>query len=732
MASNATQFLAGASGDHGEEEGRYDRYGRYKLLHPVTKEPCNWTRATTFAKSISDTYALSQWGLRMALLGATMRPDLVDQARGKNVAEDKVWLDNATAELKTAAGDKVAANLGTLYHSYTELCDRAADPYAELARVVPEEHQADIKAYIDLVHGMGLRPVPTLIEFSTGVLQYEICGTSDRCYQVTKHLELRLPGKVVHLSPGEFVIGDVKGLALTERIPTPDGWTTMGDIQVGDRVFDAYGKPCEVTVKSQTKRIGTYTVRFDDGSSVVCDTEHIWWTSTGPRPGEPTPKSIKEIIATLADPRTGQKHHRVPVAGPLELPDADLPIDPYLLGCWLGDGSHRGGEITKGRDLFEILQADGHVLGKEQIDKRTDQCITRTVRGLRTRLIAQGLQYNKHIPAVYLRASVAQRTALLRGLMDTDGSWNTARRAVTFSTVDKALALQVEELLLSLGQRPNLATVHGHGYGKAVTSYPVSFTPVGIQPFRLPRKAQQAAASVKPVTRSTRRVIVAVEPGPDVDTACIGVDSPTHTYLCGDRMVPTHNTGKDLDYGWQEIAIQLAIYAQGINTLGRWIWPDNPKEPGVWDPDPLAQYSEPGTKVRMDVAVVPHIPVDKSKGKAPALYALDIDSGWNAAVLCERVRSWRKYRKLAGPVLALQAPEAAPAEPVAEPVRPPEPTREPTLAELADSVTSRSEASAVFQKAKAAALEKKITKQELDGLVSRMQKRLAVLTEPGG
>src|SRR5699024_2902447 len=128
---------------------------------------------------------------------------------------------------------------------------------------------------------------------------------------------------------------------LDTPIPTPTGWTTMGAVNVGDEVFGSDGKPCTVTAKSPVKNIGTYVVRFDDTSSVVCDSEHIWWTLTARerRAGtEPTPKSIDQIIATLT--YGSQNQHWVPMPDPLDLPDAELPIDPYLLGCWLGDGQH--------------------------------------------------------------------------------------------------------------------------------------------------------------------------------------------------------------------------------------------------------------------------------------------------------------------------------------------------------------------------------------------------------
>lgn len=214
-ADAAAQFLAGGSGSHGEKEAKYDHFGRYLIPHPDTGEAKRkpWTRATTFAKSISDTYALSQWSLRMALLGATKRPDIVQRAHGKHVRADKKLLDELTAELKTAAGDKVAANLGTAMHSFTELADRAwhtpGGARSVLDRVPPDSRDM-VETYIRLLEETGLEPVPHLIEFTTVVKQYNVAGTSDNCYKVTKPLTLNIGRGEVKLEPGEYVIGDKK------------------------------------------------------------------------------------------------------------------------------------------------------------------------------------------------------------------------------------------------------------------------------------------------------------------------------------------------------------------------------------------------------------------------------------------------------------------------------------------------------------------------------------------
>jgi hypothetical protein len=213
QADAAAQFLAGGSGAHGEKETKRDRYGRYLIPHPDTGKEQAWTRATTFAKSISDTYALSQWGLRMALLGATMRPDLVRRAHGKHVRADKKLLDELTAELKDAAGAKVAANDGTAMHSFTELADRAwhsPDGPRSVMDQVPPDCRAMVETYISLLEETGLEPVADLIEFTTVVKQYGVAGTSDNCYRVTKPLMLKIGRAEVRLLPGEYVIGDKK------------------------------------------------------------------------------------------------------------------------------------------------------------------------------------------------------------------------------------------------------------------------------------------------------------------------------------------------------------------------------------------------------------------------------------------------------------------------------------------------------------------------------------------
>jgi len=617
---------------HPEDRLTRDQWDRPLINPPGGGRKVGYRRASSFGGPLESDYNLQKWGKRQVARGIARTDHLAiavtrAETRLRDAEETSDWraakaakkeLDDLCEAAMVAVGSDTAAEIGTALHHICERIDLGLDPGH-----IPTVLAADVKAYVLLT-----RPRFRMVSVERFVVQDElrVGGTLDRA------AELLVPmtptddrGEPIgeELPAGTVLIDDIKGLALSTPIPTPDGWTTMGEVVPGDRVLGSDGRPYRVTAKSATKSLGTYVVRFDDGSQVVCDPEHIWWVSGGDhRYGPPRPVGIEEIRSRLRS-NQGQAWWRVPVAQPLELPDRELSIDPYLLGCWLGDGSAASGRITKGRDLFEILMSDGHELGNEH-PNHSEQCFTRTVIGLRTHLREQGLLQNKHIPTEYLRSSRGQRLRLLQGLMDTDGTWNTARRRAMFATTDKVMALAVEELLLTLGQRPHVSEVQIRGFGKLVTAYHVEFLPVDLDPFRLPRKAAKVTRDV-PATRARRRVIVDVELGPDVETACIAVDSPDRTYLCGDRMIPTHNTAQEMSFAGAKFGVQNYCYASGIpyNT-----------ETGVRE-----EWGHPAPS--LEWALITHVP--SKQGKA-ALYWVDLAAAREAAEEACTVYEWRNSR----------------------------------------------------------------------------------------
>src|SRR5699024_8111406 len=159
---------------------------------------------------------------------------------------------------------------------------------------------------------------------------------------------------------------------------------------------------------------------------------------------------------------------------------------------------------------------------------------------LATRLRVLDVLGNKHIPAAYLRAGVAQRRALLAGLLDSDGTASARSGRVTYTSTRAILAENVAELARSLGYQPTVGHRRVSGRTEATsTAFNVGFT-TDNNPFRLPRKAERVSG--RRSDRASRRYITDVRTVGSVPVRCIQVDNSDHMYLAGRAMVPTHNT----------------------------------------------------------------------------------------------------------------------------------------------------------------------------------------------
>jgi len=329
------------------------------------------------------------------------------------------------------------------------------------------------------------------------------------------------------LHPGQMIVIAArpamgKALALDTPLPTPTGWTTMGQVQVGEELLGADGRPVSVvaTTEVMTGR-PCYEVVFDDQTSIVADAEHQWVTTTradrrlayaaagrGPS-GDPafadyrTPVSVRttaEIAASLRRSDHRGHNHAVPVAAPLELPAADLPIPAYVLGTWLGDGRWLG-----------VLNS-------------------------------------KHIPIQYRRASRAQRMALLAGLLDTDGTVNPTG-SVQFTSTSARLAADVRELVVGLGYRCGMSYRRVQGRTEASsTAYTITFTTTD-EIFRLKRKREthRLRGPARTTPRVRQRMIVDVRPVASVPVRCVQVSAADSLYLASRSMIPTHNSALALD-----------------------------------------------------------------------------------------------------------------------------------------------------------------------------------------
>ena len=355
-----------------------------------------------------------------------------------------------------------------------------------------------------------------------------------------------------------------KDLPLTTPIPTPTGWATMGDLQVGDVVLGADGLPTKVTHVTDVMHTVNYLLTFSDGTTQVAGEHHQWNTldfktraRLKSRKGvskdwrdhwaESRTLTTREIAETLLS-TNGQSNHLIPTAHPVRLPSANLPVDPYVFGAWLGDGSSSAPYIyaaEDGQHILDKIVAKGYTVTKLKTDPYGYSFHKGEERGVvRERLKETGAFGNKHIPMRYLRASVEQRMELLRGILDTDGFVVNSGSA-GIDLANRKLAYDVAELIRTLGVKVNVREGGMSISGRKLDSkrYRLAFTPT-FNPFSKDgHKGKQFAMSATDNTRRvTGRTIVSAEIVETVPSKCISVDNEDKLYLAGENFLPTHNT----------------------------------------------------------------------------------------------------------------------------------------------------------------------------------------------
>ncbi|WP_435747357.1 replicative DNA helicase [Nocardioides sp. SYSU DS0663] len=386
-----------------------------------------------------------------------------------------------------------------------------------------------------------------------------------------------------------------KALALDTPLPTPTGWTTMGEVSPGDQLIDADGRPTTVVAATEVMHgRRCYEVEFSDGSRIIADAEHQWLTETraarkstwaADRQYNRTRNqrifasvvTTEEIARTRTVGADDRANHAVLNSKALVGEEAVLPVPPYALGAWLGDGHSASSRITcetneipmylegaglriehRGDMLYSIKLAD--TADGPDVPGRCADCggpsSGRTCRECRADhgsfaalLRKIGVLNNKHIPTSYLRASEQQRRELLAGLMDTDGTVVRGVGSCQFAVTNARLAQDVYELVVSLGYKCGRRTKQVQGRSpESSTCYVLNFSTTD-DVFRLERKhllhKEERPATT---TRIGRRYITAVREVDSVPVRCVQVDNEDHLYLAGESMIPTHNSTLALDF----------------------------------------------------------------------------------------------------------------------------------------------------------------------------------------
>lgn len=353
---------------------------------------------------------------------------------------------------------------------------------------------------------------------------------------------------------------------------TENGPLKIKDVKVGDKVYGADGKLTNVIDVAKYYNQMQYEVVFEDGRSVVCGDGHLWEVIP---PGGAGPmvlplKEVRKRYKGYYRSNTGTNDRKlfVRINAPIEFPEKALPLDPYFLGLFLGDGTTIRPEITTMDSeiadyVYKIAEEHGCTVYKSQRKERgkastykiTKQKESRT-NPVTTIMRDMNVLGNKHIPTEYLHASYDQRLSLLQGLLDTDGSVDD-RGYIEFSSRLEHLAEQVLYLCRSLGIKAKLKSrriffMKDPNNGKIISFknegggvyYRISIK-TGLPVFRLRRKLEKikttefmAQASI---TGRTKVGIVDIKEVGVMPSVCIGVDNEDKLFVT-DNFIVTHNS----------------------------------------------------------------------------------------------------------------------------------------------------------------------------------------------
>ncbi|SEU33716.1 replicative DNA helicase [Nonomuraea wenchangensis] len=664
--------------DELQKRGEMARVGGAAYLHTLTAVVPTAANAGYYAKIVREQAILRR------LIEAGTR--IVSYGYGGQNEEVDDLVDRAQAEI----------------YKVTER--RTSEDYAPLADIMP--------GALDELEAIGSRG-GQMVGVPTGFQDLD---------QLTNGLH---PGQMIVVA-ARPAIG--KALALDTPLPTPDGWTTMGDVKVGDRLIGADGRPTRIVAATEVMHgRPCYEVEFSDGTVIVADAQHQWRTITraqrkqrrsGPSyhwareavekvriayeaalgdrerlvthqealqlVGEEfrhvlhvvqkqvgmadkvvasvggamrsyewrtpayraidlfaalharvtTPKNAtitavprqtvttEEIAATLRT-SDGRPNHAVAVTAPFDLDERALPLAPYALGIWLGDGHSAGARIsTADPEVITNLEAEGLcvtrvgssisyqltlpapdspagrtcvVCGQEFVPRTSQVRTCGRSCGGRARFVSAPVPVptcpDCGAPTSGLRRCQAchRSHGTVQGILRTLGVLHDKhipaaylrgsegqRRAllaglldsdghvntggqIQFAVTNRRLAADVHELILSLGYKATMRTKQVRGRSADSSTVYMINFTASDKLFRLPRKAIRQTGEARPSTRL--RYIVDVRAIASRPVRCVQVDNDDHMYLAGRTCIPTHNSTLGLDFA------RSAAIKNGMTTV---------------------------------------------------------------------------------------------------------------------------------------------------------------------
>lgn len=421
---------------------------------------------------------------------------------------------------------------------------------------------------------------PTLSQFSEPLraAEREIVGRDHEISQLMAAMSRPELCNALLLAPP----GSGKALANGTLIPVndPRGYVEIEKLVVGDETFDENGIPSAVTGVFPQGAKRSFLVSFSDGTSLVCNDEHLWDVRTGwdRRQGNSyRTMTLREIITFGLKTPDGRNRWSIPTGLGVERVSAELPIHPYALGALIGDGALTVRPLVISSNdeavvrrvagyINELIPLEGFVasehnygwqfkrateLGRAKKWVQTDELKKVLHDGLGEESLVFGHKsVDRRIPRRYLEASREQRMELLRGLMDTDGSVAGNERAhVTFSTSGSGMVRDVQELLRSLGIRSSVTTVVRNDVVERGVEYTIHLKLRDAEKefvFSLERHIDKITRFSRELRFERRyedlRIVDVRDLGTTVEMTCIKVAAASQLFQAGREHIVTHNT----------------------------------------------------------------------------------------------------------------------------------------------------------------------------------------------
>ena len=260
--------------------------------------------------------------------------------------------------------------------------------------------------------------------------------------------------------------GGGKAIPNDTIIPTPSGYRKVGDIKVGDYLFDRRGNPTKVlAVYPQPKKKRVYEITFSDGRTAECCEEHLWGCIEHKK--KYRVYNTKELMQLLEN----KKRLAIPINKPVDYSTKQYTVPPYIMGLFLGDASFRYDQYQRAISYSSeddylpkiIANTMGWTYKKgskynynyffeykkdNRQGKRKNVWVEEVLKDYPD--LWNVYSFQKYIPEDYMFGDVEQRYELLRGLLDTDGSVDEKGR-ISFSTTSSRLKNDVINLCHSLG-----------------------------------------------------------------------------------------------------------------------------------------------------------------------------------------------------------------------------------------------------------------------------------------